>query len=289
MQIHELPSGTPTDSDLLPFDTGDANYKTPFSGFDVGENTATFTSGDEATPSQFKTVSLIETGPIKTILNRLSMVASNVKFIYSLVQSLLNKTTIINYNAAAGEFNISHDSSHRLILNKGVNGGYELFRLDAGDTTMIANDTTGQFDLHLDTGVTHRIYLCDGSNNSYDEMMVVRCGNTYIERPSSADRLNLVSPGGIWMNGNRWGLVPTTYTYTTSAAGNITYEFDKKSIVLAAFTTSADMYVSAYPTSGTGTGGAKKWWFHVQDATSATGAAVTGTSVTLVIFSVPLE
>ena len=28
MQIHELPSGTPTDSDLLPFDTGEANYKT---------------------------------------------------------------------------------------------------------------------------------------------------------------------------------------------------------------------------------------------------------------------
>ena len=69
MQIHELPSGTPTDSDLLPFDTGTANYKTPFSGFDVGENSATFTSADEADPSQFKTVSLVETGPIKTILN----------------------------------------------------------------------------------------------------------------------------------------------------------------------------------------------------------------------------
>ena len=286
MQIHELPSGTPTDSDLLPFDTGDANYKTPFSGFDVGENTATFTSGDEATPSQFKTVSLIETGPIKTILNRLSMVASNVKFIYSLVQSLLNKTTIINYNASAGEFNISHDSSHRLILNKGVNGGYELFRLDAGDTTMVANDTTGQFDLHLDQGVTHRIYLCDGSNNSYDEQMVLRCGNTYIERPSSADRLNLVSPGGIWMNGNRWGLVPYSGAKTTSAGGNFSHTFSAKSVVLACWCNLTDTLVIPYPVSGTGTGGATEWWFHVQ---SVSGSAVTSQSITAVIFSLPLE
>ena len=55
MQIHELPSGTPETEDMIPFDTGESNYKTPFSGFDVGENTATFTSADEADPSIFKT------------------------------------------------------------------------------------------------------------------------------------------------------------------------------------------------------------------------------------------
>lgn len=286
MQIHELPSGTPTDSDLLPFDTGTVNYKTPFSGFDVGENTATFTSADEDDPAQFKTVDTVETGPIKTILNRLSMAASNVKFIYSLVQSLLNKTTIINYNSAAGEFNISHDSSHRLILNKGVNGGYELFRLDAGDTTMVANDTTGQFDLHLDTGVTHRIYLCDGSNASYNESMILRCGNTYIERPSSADRLNIVSPGGVFINGERGGLVPYSGSKTTSAGGNFSHTFSKKSVVVAAWCNLSDTLVIPYPVSGTGSGGATEWWFHVQ---SVSGSAVTSQSITAVIFSMPLE
>lgn len=85
MQIHELPSGTPVDSDLIPFDTGSVNYKTPFSGFDVGENTATFTSTDEADPAQFKTVDPIETGPIKTILNRLSMAVSNVRYIWKTI------------------------------------------------------------------------------------------------------------------------------------------------------------------------------------------------------------
>ena len=85
MQIHELPSGTPVDSDLIPFDTGSVNYKTPFSGFDVGENTATFTSADEADPAQFKTVDPIETGPIKTILNRLSMAVSNIRYIWKTI------------------------------------------------------------------------------------------------------------------------------------------------------------------------------------------------------------
>ena len=87
MQIHELPSGTPETEDMIPFDTGESNYNTPFSGFDVGENTATFESADEADPQQFKTVDTVETAPIKTVLNRLSMVASNVRYIWKMIGS----------------------------------------------------------------------------------------------------------------------------------------------------------------------------------------------------------
>ena len=105
MQIHELPSGTPTDSDLLPFDTGTANYKTPFSGFDVGENSATFTSADEADPSQFKTVSLVETGPIKTILNSLSMAVSNVRYIWKVIGQTVMGTTATTLTGAIKELN----------------------------------------------------------------------------------------------------------------------------------------------------------------------------------------
>lgn len=286
MQIHELPSGTPVDSDLIPFDTGSVNYKTPFSGFDVGENTATFTSGDDDDPQQFKTVSLVETGPIKTILNSLSMAVSNVRYIWSVLSAVVSKTAIIAYNAADGFFNITHDASHRLIINKGGNGQNELFRVDEGDANIILNDTTGQFDIHLDTGVTHRFYLCDGSNNSYNEQMVLRCGNTYIERPSSADRLNIVSPGGVFINGERGGLVPYSGAKTTSAGGNFSHTFSKKSVVLAAWCNLSDTLVIPYPVSGTGSGGATEWWFHVQ---SVSGSAVTSQAITAVIFSMPLE
>lgn len=286
MQIHELPSGTPVDSDLIPFDTGTVNYKTPFSGFDVGENTATFTSADEADPAQFKTVDTVETGPIKTILNRLSMAVSNVRYIWTVLSAIVSKTAIINYDDAANTFNVTYDSTHRLILNKGGVGQNELFRVDEGDANIVVNNTTGQFDLHLDAGVTHRFYLCDGSNESYDEQMVLRCGDTYLERPASGNRLNIAAPGGIFMNGNRWGIVPVSASKTTSAGGNFSYTFAKKSLVLAAYCNLSDTLVIPYPVSGTGTSGATEWWFHVQ---SVSGSAVTSTSITAVIFSVPLE
>lgn len=286
MQIHELPSGTPADSDLIPFDTGTVNYKTPFSGFDVGENTATFTSGDEADPQQFKTVDPVETGPIKTILNRLSMAVSNVRYIWSVLSAVVSKTDPINYNSTNHTFNISHDTTHRLILNKGGSGYNELFRVDAGDANIVVDNTTGQFDIHLDAGVTHRFYLCDGSNNSYNEQMVLRCGDTYLERPASGNRLNIAAPGGIFMNGNRWGIAPVSASKTTSSGGNFSYTFAKKSLVLACYCNLSDTLVIPYPVSGTGTSGATEWWFHVQ---SVSGAAVTSQSITAVIFSVPLE
>lgn len=103
MQIHELPSGTPVDSDLIPFDTGTVNYKTPFSGFDVGENTATFTSADEADPAQFKTVDPVETGPIKTILNRLSMAVSNVRYLWKFIGQTVMGTTANTVTGAIAE------------------------------------------------------------------------------------------------------------------------------------------------------------------------------------------
>lgn len=286
MQIHELPSGTPVDSDLIPFDTGTVNYKTPFSGFDVGENTATFTSADEDDPAQFKTVDTVETGPIKTILNRLSMAVSNVRYIWTVLSAIVSKTAIINYDSDANTFNVTYDSTHRLILNKGGAGQNELFRVDEGDANIVVNNTTGQFDLHLDAGVTHRFYLCDGSNESYDEQMVLRCGDTYLERPASGNRLNIAAPGGIFMNGNRWGIVPVSASKTTSAGGNFSYTFAKKSLVLACYCNLSDTLVIPYPVSGTGSGGATEWWFHVQ---SVSGSAVTSTSITAVIFSVPLE
>ena len=286
MQIHELPSGTPDLDDAVPFDTGGANYKAPFSSFEVGENTATFTSADEDDPQQFKTVDPVETGPIKTILNRLSMAVSNIRYIWKILSVIVSKTLIINYTDTTGQFNVTHDSTHRLILNAGYNGTNELFRVDAGDATLNCDNTHGFFDLHLDAGVTHRFYVCDGTHQDYAEQMVLRCGDTYIERPSSGNRLNLVAPGGIFMNGYRCGIVPVSASKTTSAGGNFSYTFNKRSVVVAAWCNLADTLVIPYPVSGTGTSGATEWWFHVQ---SVSGTAVTSQSITAVIFSVPLE
>lgn len=286
MQIHELPSGTPTEEDLIPFDTGQANYKTPFSGFDVGENTATFTSGDEADPAQFKTVGTVESGPIKTILNKLSMAVSNIRYIWKVLSAVVSKTAIINYSATDGSFSIYHDDAHRMVLNVGGSGRYELFRLDAGDMSMTANNTQGTFDLRLDSSVNHRFYISDGSNESYTESMVIRCGSVYIERPASGDRLNLVAPSGVFINGNRMGIAVATISGSASAAGNFSHTFSGKVLVLAAYTTLSDTYIVPYPTSGASTTGTALWWFHVWSAVN--NAAVSG-SVTATVWYIALE
>lgn len=202
MQIHELPSGTPADSDLIPFDTGTVNYKTPFSGFDVGENTATFTSADEDDPAQFKTVDAVETGPIKTILNRLSMAVSNIRYIWKVLSDVVSKTAIINYNETSRSFNIYHDETHRLILNGGnASGGYQQFRTDVGSSYIVMNDDFGEVDIRLNkTDVKHRLYICDGTNQNYPENMVLRCGDSYIGKPNGLDRLNLVAGDGAYIS-----------------------------------------------------------------------------------------
>lgn len=226
MQIHELPSGTPTDADLLPFDTGSVNYKTPFSGFDLKENTATFTSADEADPAQFKTVDPIETGPIKTVLNRLSMAVSNIRYIWKVLSGVNAKTQIINYNDATGQFSIYYDENHQFVFNRGISGSYELLKVNLGNMAFSANETFGELDMRVSNGILHRLYISDGGNPSYPEHMVLRCGDAFIERPttlphrlnlvagdtsyisigSNADetegRIYLVCPGGLVVNGN---------------------------------------------------------------------------------------
>lgn len=155
MQIHELPSGTPTDADFLPFDTGSVNYKTPFSGFDLKENTATFTSADEADPAQFKTVDPIETGPIKTILNRLSMAISNVRYIWKVLSALVSKMSNYEYYG---------DTS-------------QSYRISSGDDYFYMNHTEGYFDIKMNNG-THRLLIHQG-NASNHEAGQLRVGNLW--------------------------------------------------------------------------------------------------------------
>lgn len=145
MQIHELPSGTPVDNDLIPFDTGSVNYKTPFSGFDLKENTATFTSADEADPAQFKTVDPIETGPIKTILNRLSMAVSNIRYIWKVLSSLVSKMSNYDYYG---------DTS-------------QSYRISSGEDYFYMNHTEGYFDIKMNNG-THRILVHQGNANNHN-------------------------------------------------------------------------------------------------------------------------
>lgn len=67
----------------------------------------------------------------------------------------------------------------------------------------------------------------------------------------------------------------TSFTGTTSAGGNISYTFSKKVWVLAAWNTTSDNLVFAYPSSASpGQDGSTSWWFHVMFANANHAAVV---------------
>lgn len=103
MQIHELPSGQPNTSDLIPFDTGTVNYQAPFSSFDLGNSTVTFTSDDEADPSVYKTVSWVGTSTLKSLLNKITTVISNVRYIWKVIGQVAMGTSADTVTGAIKE------------------------------------------------------------------------------------------------------------------------------------------------------------------------------------------
>ena len=103
MQIHELPSGVPTTDDLVPFDTGDVNYKTPFSGFDIKDNNVTFTTGDNADPSTFQTVDVISTGTLKSVLQKITTMAANVRYTWKFIGQTVMGTVATTITGAIKE------------------------------------------------------------------------------------------------------------------------------------------------------------------------------------------
>ena len=216
MQIHELPSGTPETEDMIPFDTGESNYKTPFSGFDVGENTATFTSADEADPSIFKTVDPIETGPIKTILNRLSMAVSNIRYIWKVLSILVNKMSNYDYygdtsqsyrissgddyfymNHTEGYFDIKmNNGTHRLLIHQGNASNHEAGQLRVGNLWFIA-DATDQVMAMRFSG-TKYISISGGSNPS----ATLRCDDSYVEMKPDESFLTVRNNGSQYITFN---------------------------------------------------------------------------------------
>lgn len=104
MQIHELPTATPTsDSDYLAFDTGSSNYKANFSDFDVSDNNVTFTSFDEDSPTGFKGASVMQSGTLSVIISGVSTMVSNVRYLKNLIGSISMGTTATTITGAVKE------------------------------------------------------------------------------------------------------------------------------------------------------------------------------------------
>lgn len=104
MQIHELPTDSPTTAeDYLAIDDGTSTRKALFSGFEAGGNEVTFTSGDSASPSTWQTVSTMASGTLSTLMNGLSKMASNARYLYSVIGQTALGTTATTITGAIAE------------------------------------------------------------------------------------------------------------------------------------------------------------------------------------------
>ena len=80
----------------------------------------------------------------------------------------------------------------------------------------------------------------------------------------------------------------TSFDATTSMAGNTSYDFGKKVIVLTAWSTRTDTVVFAYPTKGTEDSGASLWWFHVRN-TDTLESVAENTSLTISVCYIDVQ
>lgn len=88
MQIHELPTDTPTSSDYLAMDDGTSSRKTKFADFEAGDNLVTFTNRDTAEPTAWTGFSVMESGTkLSILMNRISAAVANVRWLRSFLGS----------------------------------------------------------------------------------------------------------------------------------------------------------------------------------------------------------
>jgi len=102
MEIHELPNGTPTSSDYLAIDNG-TSRKTGFSSFELGDNNVTFSSGDTTTPVSWQSVSALASGTLKSVLNGVSTMMANSRYMWGLIGSTVMGTTATTITGAIAE------------------------------------------------------------------------------------------------------------------------------------------------------------------------------------------
>lgn len=103
MQIHELPSASPSASDYIPIDNGTATRKTTLSSIDMGSNEITFTSGDTSSPSSWQTVAVMASNTAANLMNAISKMVANIRWLYNRLGTSSTGTTATTVTGAIAE------------------------------------------------------------------------------------------------------------------------------------------------------------------------------------------
>lgn len=116
MQIHDLNTKALTNPAYVAFDDGTDTYKADFKAeidnaaadavadADLTDNTVAFTSGDAASPTGWTAVGVLTSGlSLKTLLNRISTMVKNVRYIWSKIGTASMGTTATTITGAIAE------------------------------------------------------------------------------------------------------------------------------------------------------------------------------------------
>ena len=136
MQIHELPSGVPSSDDYLAMDDGLSTRKAHFSGFNAADNPVTFITRDEATPTEWKGFSAMESGSkLSVLLNRVSAAVSNVRYLRSVLGTTALGTTATTITGAIKELVNKIGSTATGLTATTITGMIKELRLAIGTTS----------------------------------------------------------------------------------------------------------------------------------------------------------
>lgn len=133
MQIHDLNTKALTDPAYVAFDDGTDTYKADFKAeidnaaadavadADLTDNTVAFTSGDAASPTGWTAVGVLTSGlSLKTLLNRISTMVKNVRYIWSKIGTASMGTTATTITGAIAE----HESDISTLNSKTADSGW---------------------------------------------------------------------------------------------------------------------------------------------------------------------
>lgn len=103
MQIHELPSASPSALEYIPIDNGTATRKATLSSIDMGSNEITFTSGDTSSPSSWQTVAVMASNTAANLMNAISKMVANIRWLYNRLGTSSTGTTATTVTGAIAE------------------------------------------------------------------------------------------------------------------------------------------------------------------------------------------
>ena len=108
MNIHELNTKTPGSTAYVALDDGTDTYKANLPGINLQNNPVTFTSGDSSTATSWTSVSTVSSGStLSVLLNRISTMIKNVRYLYNLIGTASMGTTATTLTGAISEVRTS--------------------------------------------------------------------------------------------------------------------------------------------------------------------------------------